>query len=113
MNDLNLIQERLKECVGKFLLSLQTTRVVDRETFAEIDRQCRLLARALKGHELLPRAALNELHVATKIIRAEAPYIKNETSALVEMANQLEYTLSLILLSECHDDYVPGVPRVI
>lgn len=113
MMDVNSIGEKLSKNIGEFLVSIQTTRTVNKGAFEVIDQLAQLLARDLKGVDLVPKALLNELHVAAKVLRAEAPYIKAESTVLEEMANRIEMTFDLILRGECHDDRRPGVPRVI
>jgi hypothetical protein len=88
-------------------------KAIDPQVFQEIHAQARLLACLLKDRELISKSLLNELHTAARILRAEAPYVKGQSVALVKMAEQLELTFDLILLGECHSDRVPGVPRVI
>lgn len=113
MMDINSIGEKLSKNIGEFLVSIQTTRAVNRDAFEVIDQSAQQLARALKGVDLVPKALLNELHVTAKVLRAEAPYIKAGSPTLEEMANRIEMTFDLILRGECHDDRKPGVPRVI
>ncbi|WP_338768683.1 hypothetical protein [Massilia sp. METH4] len=113
MNDLELVQENFQEKIGNLLLSVQTTKTVDSQAFQEVDNKAKLLARLLKDRKLISKSLLNELHTAAKILRAEAPYMKEHSAALVKLAEQLELTFDLILRGECHGDRVPGVPRVI
>jgi hypothetical protein len=113
MNDLDLAQESFRLKVGDFLLSVQTMKAINPQAFLEVDAQARLLARLIKDKELISKSLLNELHMAARILRAEAPFIKDQQATLVKMAEQLELTFDLILRGECHSDRVPGVPRVI
>ncbi len=113
MNDLDLTQESFKQKVGDFLLAVQTMKTINPLAFQEVDAQARLLARLLKDRELISKSLLNELHTAARVLRAEAPFAKDQTITLVKMAEQLELTFDLILCGECHSDRVPGVPRVI
>ena len=113
MNELELVQELFKDRIGVVILLIQTSHKIDIKAFQEADVQARLLARLFKEYALIPKAMLNELHVAAKILRAEAPYCKSDANTLVKMAEQLEMTFDLILRGECHDDRVPGVPRII
>ena len=99
--------------LGQFLAAIQTVRKVGATAFERIDRAAEALARLLKGHSLVPKALLNELRVAAKILRSEAPCVEGGRNSLVAMADKLEMTLDLILKGECHDDRVPGVPRIL
>ncbi len=56
---------------------------------------------------------MNELRVATKVLRAEAPYVDGGRNDLESMADKLEITFDLILKGESPEDRVPGVPRII
>jgi len=112
MRDVGAIGSELRKAIFEFILPLQTTRIVDREAFDRLDQSARSLAVVLKGNDLLPRALLNDLHVAGRVIRREAPYIKGESRNLEEMADRLEMTFDLILLGESHEDRTPGVPRI-
>jgi precorrin-6x reductase len=113
MNDLDLAQEDFRKKIGDFLIVLQTMGGINQQIFQEIDIQAKLLARLLKDRELISKSLLNELHIAVKILRAEAPFAKDQQVSLVRMAEQLELTFDLILRGECHNDRIPGVPRVI
>jgi hypothetical protein len=113
MSDLETAQERFKAELGHFLVAIQTVRVVDAAASKRIEHEAEELARLLKGHLLVSKALLNELRVATKVLRAEAPYVEGGRNSLVAMADKLEMTLDLILKGECHDDRVPGVPRIL
>lgn len=113
MNDIDLIQDGFKYKVGDFLLAVQTVKTVNHQAFQEVDAQAKLLARLLKGRELVSKSFLNDLHTAARILRAEAPFIKDQLITLVKMAEQLELTFDLILRGECHADRTPGVPRII
>jgi hypothetical protein len=112
-SNLDLVQEQLKEKIGKFLLSIQIDRTVDFPAFQEVDAQAKLLARLLKSQEYVSKSVLNELHMTTKVLRAEASHIKGEEKSLIKMAEQLGMTFDLILLGECQEDRIPGVPRII
>jgi len=113
MTDLDRAQRRFKEKVGELLLSIQTIRTIDTLAFNEVDTQARLVALLLKGSEFVSKSLLNEFHMASRILRAEAPYFKDKSDILVKMADQLDLTFDLILRGECHGDRVPGVPRII
>ncbi|MBR0753218.1 hypothetical protein JQ604_13585 [Bradyrhizobium jicamae] len=105
--------EQLKLELGDFLLAIQTVRKVDAAAFQRIDREATVLAHALKGQALIPKSLLNELYKASKILRAEAPYIEDRQGDLEAMADTLETTFDLILAGESPDDRLPGVPRII
>lgn len=107
------VQEDLKEKLFRFLLPIQTERYVDHRAFDEVIVRANDAARLLKSHELVPKAMLNDLHMASKILRAEASHIKHETEAMLKMAEKLELALDLILLGESKEDRIPGVPRII
>lgn len=113
MSDPDELQHRLKNDLGRFLRDVQTLRVVDAATFLKVDGGAAELARAFKGQSHVPKSILNELRTATKLLRAEAPYIEGESSRLVEMADKLEMTFDLILKGESPEDRVPGVPRIV
>jgi hypothetical protein len=104
---------RLREAVSTFLVPLQTTRVLKRNAFDALAVEVKDLAKLRKGHELVPKALLNEIYGTMQVLRNEAPYFKGETATLEDMANQLEMTLGLILVGESHEDRVPGVPRIV
>lgn len=112
MSDVRRVQEGLKEQLFKFLLPIQTERYVDRRVFEVVIELANDAARLLKSSELVPKALLNDLHSASKVLRAEAPHIKLETDAMIQMAQTLEFLFDLILLGESKDDRVPGVPRI-
>lgn len=113
MNQIEKLSDDLCRNISDFLIPLQTTRIVKRDAYEAVDQSARMLARALKGSSLVPKALLNELYVTVQILRAEAPYVKGEKAILESMANQIEMTFSLILKDEAHEDRLPGVPRVI
>lgn len=113
MTDAEMIFERFKEELGGFLLKIQTIRVLDAEAFERLNADCRKLAQELKNQPLVPKSMLNEIRVATKILRAEAAYVSGERDVIIDMADKLEMTFDLILLGEDHSDRTPGVPRII
>lgn len=113
MSDLESAQESFKQKIGGLLLSVQTMKAIDSQVLQEVDIAARLLASLLKDQESISKSLLNELHMAAKILRAEAPYVKEQSGTLIKIAEQLELTFDLILRGECHGDRVPGVPRVI
>jgi hypothetical protein len=113
MSEFETLQQQFRAELGRFLVAVQTVRTVDAAAFHRIDEQAEELARLLKGHPLVPKALLHELRVATKVMRAEAPYVEGGNNSLVTMADRLEMTFDLILIGECHGDRVPGVPRIV
>lgn len=78
-----------------------------------IDHLAQLLAGKLKDNDLLSKSLLNELYLTAKVIRAEAQYIKGESTSLGEMADRIEMIFGLILRGESCDDRKPGVPRIV
>ena len=110
---LHELQERLQTELGRFLQGIQVRRSIDSEAFRVIDTDAHELARRLKGEALVPKWILNELRVATKVLRAEAPHIEGGRNPLVDMADRLEMTFDLILKGESHEDRIPGVPRIV
>jgi hypothetical protein len=102
--------QRFDTDIGHFLLAIQTVRVVDVAAFQNIDGEAAELARLLKGQSLVPKSLLRVFRAAIKILRAEAPYVQGR---LVEMADRLETIFDLILIGECLEDRVAGVPRII
>lgn len=113
MNDIEILGNNLREAISQFVAPLQTSRVVDREAFHKIDHLAQLLAGKLKDNDLLSKSLLNELYLTAKVIRAEAQYIKGESTSLGEMADRIEMIFSLILRGESCDDRKPGVPRIV
>jgi hypothetical protein len=117
MTDLNdiisIFGPRLDEAANKFFFPLQTTRVLNREAFEDLENMVRQLSKELKNHNLVPKSLLNKIYSSMQILRNEAPYFKGETTTLENMANQLETSLGLILIGETRDDRTPGVPRIL
>ena len=110
--NIQAIADELREAITGFVVPLQTTKVLNRDAFAVLNQLCEKLAHALKGTDLVSKSLLNELYVTIQVIRAEAPYVRGETSLLQEMAAKLEYCFALILRNESPADRVPGVPRI-
>ena len=113
MSDFEVSQEQFRTDLGQFLLTIQTVRMIDVRAFQRVDHEAAELARALKGQSLVPRSLLNELRMAIKILRAEAPHIEGGRNELLTMADKLEMTFDLILKGETLEDRVPGVPRIV
>lgn len=113
MTEIAFNQERLKTLVGTFLSSIQMGGSVDLSLGREIVAMSKELARALKGHELIPKTLINELHSTSKILRGEIPHIRVGANDAEQIANELDYSFDLILRGESHEDRAPGVPRII
>ncbi|HEX4510590.1 MAG TPA: hypothetical protein VH328_10935 [Burkholderiaceae bacterium] len=113
MNDIDEISRELRDQVSRLLVPLQTRKAIDQAAFDALEQCVRNLARKLKGSELLPRAALNELKVTIGVLRAESQHAGSEAPKLVGMSNRLEMVFDLILRGESPDDRIPGVPRII
>lgn len=113
MTEIMPIFERYQEELGRFLLQIQTVRVLDHGASERLESDCRELARLLKNQPSVPKSLLREMRAAMKILRAEAPYMPSEQRAMNDMADRLEMTFDLILLGEDHGDRTPGVPRIL
>ncbi|PDT35080.1 hypothetical protein CO671_18080 [Rhizobium sp. M10] len=111
MSEVMATFERYKEEAGRFLLQVQTVRVLDFDAFDRLEAHGQEIARRLKGHSSVPKSVLHEMRVAAKILRAEALYMSTEQRAMNDMADRLEMTFDLILLDEDHSDRPPGIPR--
>ena len=107
------IFERYQEELGRFLLQIQTVRVLDHSASERLESDSQELARLLKDQPLVPKSVLREMRTAVKILRAEAPYMPSEQCTINDLADRLEMTFDLILLGEDHGDRRPGVPRVL
>jgi len=105
----NQIREGLERLVGRF----QRVQTVDHHAFQQVSAQAQLLTRLLKHEDLVSKSTLNRLHMAAEYLRAEAPYHKKDTAALLQMADQLDRVFHLILAGECPEDRTPGVPRLV
>jgi len=93
---------------------VQELREVREGAFAESERWARELTRLLKGREDVPKRHLFEIYGAMGILENEAPNSRHEQRVL-QIADAIRLTFSLILTDRCHDEYVPpqpGVPRV-
>jgi hypothetical protein len=114
INEINSIHgNSIREAVTKFFVPPQTTRIINREAFNELSNATKALAKALKGHDLVPKGLLNEIYSSIQLLRNEAPYFQGEVATLEDMANELEMTLGLIMIGESCEDRIPGVPRII
>ena len=110
--NIQTITDDLREAITSFLVPLQTTRILNRNAFLTLNKAVEALAQALKGTDYVSKAVLNEMYVTIQVMRAEAPYFKEETASIQEMADKLEYCFALILRNESPSDRVPGVPRI-
>ena len=99
--------------LGKFLLQIQTNKGFDHDAMGRLEKIGRELAKLLKHQDMIPKVILREMRAAIKILRAEAPYMPNEQRVMLDLADRMEMTFDLILLSEDHEDRQPGVPRVV
>src|SRR6266498_6068789 len=88
----------IREAVTRFIVPLQTTRMINRQAFNELSDAVKALANALKEHDLIPKALLNEIYGSMQVLRNEAAYFGGEAATLKDMANQLEMTFALILI---------------
>lgn len=99
--------------LNDFLGKIQLGRRFDVAAFERLDEDSQTIAKLLKSQLLVPKSVLNEMRMAMKILRAEAPYMPSEQRAMNDMADRLEMTFDLILLGEDHGDRTPGVPRIL
>jgi hypothetical protein len=111
MNDLQKVSADLSNRAMKFILSLQTLRHIDLDSFEAILDCIKSASEILKRQENVPKAFLKDLRIVSKTLRAEAPHFGDEASTLLKMAERLEYLFDLILLGESQADRKPGVPR--
>ena len=113
MNEIALIENQLREDIGNLLVELQTAKTVNKAAFDSVVKLSNELARALKSSELISKSLLNELRTLIKVLRAEAPFLKEESVFLEDMADQMDMIFDLILRGEVLDDRQPGIPRII
>ncbi|GJM24871.1 MAG: hypothetical protein DHS20C16_12860 [Phycisphaerae bacterium] len=111
-NALESTAAELRQAITDFLVPLQTTRVVNKDAFARLFTHAQELMPILKEHELVPKSLLNELYRVPLVILAEAPYFKDESEQLDEMAHKIGVCFSRILKGEVPEDRIPGVPRL-
>jgi len=107
-----VLEKRFKENLGRFLVAVQTERVVSQVAFADINNDAVQIARVLKLYPDISKSLLNAWRTGIKVLRAEAPYVPEEAQAMTEMADKLEMTFDLVLMGESPEDRVPGVPRI-
>jgi hypothetical protein len=110
-SDFDKLENRFKEELGDFLFQLPPVGVVDVAAIPRICEAAEEISRALKGEPLVSKSLLWDFRATTKILRAEAPYMREHTERLIEMADRLEGIFDLILLGESPEDRVPGMPR--
>jgi hypothetical protein len=103
----------LRGSVTRLLVPIQTTRVVDESAFAEVHAHALHLVRLLKHQTKVPKTVLVELHGTFHILRAEAPYLRDEKAVVEEMATKIERCFGMVLGSEVPEDRIPGLPRII
>lgn len=99
--------------LSEFIQKIQLGRKLDVEAFERIYENSQKLTQELKYSPMVPKAVLNELRIATKVLRSEAVYMGKEEEASLDMAKKLEMMFDLILLGESHNDRIPGIPRII
>lgn len=112
MSDIDIISSELRKNITNFIVPVQTATVINEDAFEELNKSAIMLAKTLKGTELIPKSLLKELLVTFRILYAEASYIKEHAEQLESMAAQLETIFNLIIFNECPDDRKPGVPRI-
>jgi hypothetical protein len=98
--------------LGELLQKLQTGRQFDSTGWLRAQALATDCARLLKGQPMVPKALLKEIHVAARILRAEAPHSPRENE-ITQVADKLEWIFELILRDEAVEDRRPGVPRII
>jgi hypothetical protein len=113
MTDLEIIASRFTDEAGKFLLAIQTVRVVDATALSQLKADARAIALSLKDKASVPKKLLWEIRSLSKILRAEAPYINKGNNDLASVADEFEMTLDLILIGDTHETRQSGRPRVI
>jgi hypothetical protein len=113
MNEIALIENQLRENIGKLLIELQTAKTINKLAFDSIVQLSNEIACALKSSELISKSLLNELRSLIKVLRAEAPFFQEKSVLLENMADQMDMIFDLILRGETHEDRQPGVPRII
>jgi hypothetical protein len=111
LSEIDRVGEEMCRHIFEFLLPLQTTKELNEERFELIDQSSRLFAKLLKGSAFIPRTHFKELYSAARTLEAEAPYAR-DPAAVNGMANKLHMTADLIVWGECHEDRVPGKPRI-
>ena len=104
--------EALRMAVSRFLVPIQTTRVVDEEAFRTLHEEALNLVRAFKGQKRVPKALLLELLGSYSILRSEAPYFGAKQALLESMADKIEICFRMILADEVPGERQSGVPRI-
>lgn len=107
------IAPELRAAVTRFVVPLQTTRIVDSAAFERLHALTLELMRSYKGKDLVSKSLLNELYVTSRVIQAESAHAKTERGALEAMANKLETCVGLLLKNEVLEERQSGIPRII
>lgn len=114
MSEIEIFADDFRQKISDFLVPIQTSKFVSEEKFRAVQQALELVASKLKDRDLVSKSLLNEAYVTIKILRAEAPHFnKDESMAIVNMANKLEFIFDLILKNETTDQRKPGVPRIL
>lgn len=112
MTDISGIRAELDEQFTRFFTPLQTTRAVDRIALEAFYDTAQRLPALLKGTDVVSKPLLRTLYVAMSILRAEAPYTKNDSCFLEEMADKIQMIFDLIIYDDSLEGWKPGIPRV-
>lgn len=93
---------------------VQELREIREKAFAESQNWARELTKLLKDREDVPKQHLYAIYVAMGTLENEASTSRNE-KRILEIADAIRLTFSMILMGRCHDEYTPpkpGVPRI-
>jgi hypothetical protein len=96
------------------LNGVQELREVRESAFTEAQHWARELTRLLKGQEGVPKRHLYAIYAAMGTLENEAPGSPHE-QRIMEIADAIRLTFSMILTDRCHEDYnppQPGIPRM-
>lgn len=106
--------EELQRYMVDVVNGVQEGKEIRAAAFEEAEKRCRQLTALLKGHELIPRYILQGLSQAASVLEAEAPYMptQSERQRVQAISHAIQFTSSLILIGECHDDRRSGGARV-
>ncbi|MEQ1698768.1 MAG: hypothetical protein ABMA25_01600 [Ilumatobacteraceae bacterium] len=86
---------------------------MDEDRFNELVLATEAAVRSLKGHRLLDRELLLEIHLVERVLRRESEHLVGASALLViTAADRLDYLFDLILRGESPEDRRPGVPRI-
>lgn len=113
MKHLDEIIEKLQQHVFDLLSEIQTTKYIHENAFKSICEILDELSIGLKGNDNISKQLLKEIYFTVKILRTEAPYFKEKTPLLINMAAKIEYYFELILKDLCMEDRKPGIPRTL